>query len=230
MVTLQCHNDANGLWHLPLLCPIYPHLLSLLSITDLPHCTHPSHTQVLYQLKILTTALFSVAMVKNKLSFLQWVSLRILFAGAAIVQLQEIKLTTNVGHAHSTWVVTTKEYLVCMGLPIQTLVLRADINVSDAPKVIFTTIKDLILCLPFCGYYTARQIVRGRIECSFELVQQRLEFFKDSCTWLFPTHTRTARTVQSTHIRCSIHTHTSPHCSVLQYGTFAFSVYTTHTV
>lgn len=60
--------------------------------------------QVLYQLKILTTALFSVAMLKKKLSFLQWLSLLILFAGAAVVQLQEIKPTTNVGHAQSKWV------------------------------------------------------------------------------------------------------------------------------
>lgn len=60
--------------------------------------------QVLYQLKILTTALFSVAMLKKKLSFLQWLSLLILFAGAAIVQLQEIKPTTNVVHAQSKWV------------------------------------------------------------------------------------------------------------------------------
>lgn len=60
--------------------------------------------QVLYQLKILTTALFSVAMLKKKLSLPQWISLLILFAGAAIVQLQEIKPTTNVVHAQSKWV------------------------------------------------------------------------------------------------------------------------------
>ena len=64
----------------------------------------PSSPQVLYQLKILTTALFSVAMLKKKLSLPQWISLLILFAGAAIVQLQEIKPTTNVVHAQSKWV------------------------------------------------------------------------------------------------------------------------------
>ncbi|XP_069100932.1 UDP-galactose translocator-like [Argopecten irradians] len=44
--------------------------------------------QVTYQLKILTTALFSVAMLKKQLSRLQWVSLVVLFIGVAIVQTQ----------------------------------------------------------------------------------------------------------------------------------------------
>ncbi|XP_013073108.1 UDP-N-acetylglucosamine transporter-like isoform X2 [Biomphalaria glabrata] len=44
--------------------------------------------QVTYQLKILTTAIFSVVMLKKVLSKLQWVSLVILFVGVAIVQMQ----------------------------------------------------------------------------------------------------------------------------------------------
>jgi UDP-sugar transporter A1/2/3 len=44
--------------------------------------------QVSYQLKILTTALFSVAMLHKRLSRLQWVALVCLFTGVAIVQLQ----------------------------------------------------------------------------------------------------------------------------------------------
>ncbi|OWF38458.1 UDP-galactose translocator-like [Mizuhopecten yessoensis] len=44
--------------------------------------------QVTYQLKILTTALFSVVMLKKQLSRLQWVSLVVLFIGVAIVQMQ----------------------------------------------------------------------------------------------------------------------------------------------
>lgn len=42
--------------------------------------------QVTYQLKILTTALFSVLMLRKSLSRVQWVSLLLLFAGVAIVQ------------------------------------------------------------------------------------------------------------------------------------------------
>jgi UDP-galactose transporter len=44
--------------------------------------------QVSYQLKILTTALFSVALLHKRLSQLQWVSLVCLFTGVAVVQLQ----------------------------------------------------------------------------------------------------------------------------------------------
>jgi len=44
--------------------------------------------QVTYQLKILTTALFSVAMLQKQLGRFQWLSLVILFVGIAIVQLQ----------------------------------------------------------------------------------------------------------------------------------------------
>lgn len=42
--------------------------------------------QVTYQLKILTTALFSVSMLGKKLGFYQWLSLLILMAGVTLVQ------------------------------------------------------------------------------------------------------------------------------------------------
>uniref|UniRef100_A0A2I3TX23 Solute carrier family 35 member A2 n=1 Tax=Pan troglodytes TaxID=9598 RepID=A0A2I3TX23_PANTR len=47
------------------------------------------HSQVTYQLKILTTALFSVLMLNRSLSRLQWASLLLLFTGVAIVQAQQ---------------------------------------------------------------------------------------------------------------------------------------------
>lgn len=43
-------------------------------------------TQVTYQLKILTTAVFSVLMLNKKLSKLQWLSLFILFAGVGLIE------------------------------------------------------------------------------------------------------------------------------------------------
>lgn len=46
----------------------------------------PATSQVTYQLKILTTAIFSVAMLNKKLSKLQWVALVVLFFGVALIE------------------------------------------------------------------------------------------------------------------------------------------------
>ncbi|KAM4562142.1 UDP-galactose translocator isoform 1-T1 [Odontesthes bonariensis] len=59
--------------------------LQYIAISNLPAATF----QVTYQLKILTTALFSVMMLRKSLSRVQWVSLLLLFAGVAIVQVQQ---------------------------------------------------------------------------------------------------------------------------------------------
>lgn len=52
--------------------------------------------QVTYQLKILTTAMFSVFMLKKQLSKMQWFSLLILFLGVSCVQLQTKASSENV--------------------------------------------------------------------------------------------------------------------------------------
>ncbi|XP_072537536.1 UDP-galactose translocator [Salminus brasiliensis] len=59
--------------------------LQYVAISNLPAATF----QVTYQLKILTTALFSVLMLRKSLSRVQWVSLLLLFAGVAIVQVEQ---------------------------------------------------------------------------------------------------------------------------------------------
>ncbi|KAK7136248.1 hypothetical protein R3I94_014786 [Phoxinus phoxinus] len=59
--------------------------LQYVAISNLPAATF----QVTYQLKILTTALFSVLMLRKSLSKVQWVSLVLLFAGVAIVQVDQ---------------------------------------------------------------------------------------------------------------------------------------------
>ncbi|KAM7405349.1 hypothetical protein PAMP_012617 [Pampus punctatissimus] len=59
--------------------------LQYIAISNLPAATF----QVTYQLKILTTALFSVLMLRKSLSRVQWISLLLLFGGVAIVQVQQ---------------------------------------------------------------------------------------------------------------------------------------------
>ncbi|KAM9752548.1 UDP-galactose translocator isoform 1-T1 [Menidia menidia] len=59
--------------------------LQYVAISNLPAATF----QVTYQLKILTTALFSVLMLQKSLSRLQWLSLLLLFTGVAVVQVQQ---------------------------------------------------------------------------------------------------------------------------------------------
>lgn len=48
-------------------------------------------TQVTYQLKILTTAIFAVLMLNKKLLAFQWLALFLLFSGIATVQLTQLK-------------------------------------------------------------------------------------------------------------------------------------------
>ncbi|XP_043102316.1 UDP-galactose translocator [Puntigrus tetrazona] len=59
--------------------------LQYVAISNLPAATF----QVTYQLKILTTALFSVLMLRKSLSKMQWISLVLLFSGVAIVQVEQ---------------------------------------------------------------------------------------------------------------------------------------------
>lgn len=58
----------------------------------------PPGAQVTYQMKILTTALFSVLMLKRQLSLLQWGSLVLLFTGVAMVQFTNVSSHSGQNH------------------------------------------------------------------------------------------------------------------------------------
>lgn len=54
-------------------------------------CFQSISLQVSYQLKILTTALFSIAMLSKPINRVQWLSLFMLFVGVSVVQLQPVR-------------------------------------------------------------------------------------------------------------------------------------------
>ena len=57
--------------------------------------------KVSYQLKILTTALFSVMLLGKQLSRVQWVSLLVLFGGVSLVQVAQIDSSKVTSQYHN---------------------------------------------------------------------------------------------------------------------------------
>lgn len=76
---------SNDSWKLAIPAALYTFQNSLqyVAVSNLDAATF----QVTYQLKILTTALFSVTMLKRTLTVKKWVSLVLLMAGVAVVQI-----------------------------------------------------------------------------------------------------------------------------------------------
>lgn len=88
---MSCCMPVSGQW-LDIFIVVWPTpSLHCARVGGWEHPLVPStyRSQVTYQLKILTTALFSVLMLNRSLSRLQWASLLLLFTGVAIVQAQQ---------------------------------------------------------------------------------------------------------------------------------------------
>ena len=84
----------------PSLIYVIQNNLQFVAISNLDAATF----QVTYQLKVLTTAVFSVLMLNKKLSKQQWGSLVLLFVGIALVQLQPSQLGTKAAKGQKPYI------------------------------------------------------------------------------------------------------------------------------
>ena len=82
--TLWAEIFSSDCWKLSIPATLYviQNSLQFVAVSNLPVASF----QVAYQMKILTTAAFSVALLRKKLSFTKWLSLFFLAIGVAIVQ------------------------------------------------------------------------------------------------------------------------------------------------
>ena len=104
---LLCETFSPDCWKLsiPALLYVVQNSLQFVAISNLPVATF----QVTYQMKILTTAAFSVLLLRRRLTATKWVSLFFLATGVAVVQIQTStralgphKHNTPVGSAHES--------------------------------------------------------------------------------------------------------------------------------
>lgn len=84
---------SSDSWKLAIPAALYTlqNSLQYLAVSNLDAATF----QVTYQLKILTTAIFSVTMLKRSLTTKKWISLVLLMAGVAVVQLPSPGASTS---------------------------------------------------------------------------------------------------------------------------------------
>ncbi len=85
-----------------------------------------------YQLKIFTTALFSVIMLNKKLSALQCSSLVVLFLGVALVQLQNISTTSKSGQDQNQLIGLVAVIVSCLSSGFAGVYFEKMLKGSDA--------------------------------------------------------------------------------------------------
>jgi UDP-galactose transporter len=97
--TLYNQAFSSDSWKLAIPAALYTFQNSLqyIAVSNLDAATF----QVTYQLKILTTAIFSVTMLRRRLSGKQWLSLVILMVGVAVVTVFSSSNHSSPSHSHS---------------------------------------------------------------------------------------------------------------------------------
>jgi UDP-sugar transporter A1/2/3 len=98
--------------------------------------------QVTYQLKILTTAVLSVVMLRKHLTRLQWVSLFLLFIGVAAVNIQ----------ANSPMPAVTKKAINSMS-NILSVTVKPKVAVTQRPIIGFIAVLSACILSGFAGVY-----------------------------------------------------------------------------
>lgn len=99
---------TNESWKLAIPAVLYTiqNSLQYVAVSNLDAATF----QVTYQLKILTTAIFSVLMLGRRLSTRQWLSLLLLIVGVSIIQVpQATAPSATAGAGSSSWTKTLEQ-------------------------------------------------------------------------------------------------------------------------
>jgi UDP-sugar transporter A1/2/3 len=91
----------------------FQNTLQYIAVSNLDAATF----QVTYQLKILTTALFSVTMLKRSLTVKKWVSLLLLMAGVAVVQIPVGQLAGDAPYKNAPRDVKSSSKVLATGHP-----------------------------------------------------------------------------------------------------------------
>ena len=95
--------------------------------------------QVTYQLKILTTALFSVCLLKKQIQPMQWISLLMLTIGVALVQLPEDTFSSHetdesdkeLSEVLSLFIATIEASIICIESNIDISYLTQNLLMVD---------------------------------------------------------------------------------------------------
>ncbi|KAJ7370029.1 hypothetical protein OS493_034762 [Desmophyllum pertusum] len=118
-------------------------ILTIRYSRTLPGDMYIATTAVTYQLKILTTALFSVFMLNKTLVKLQWFSLVLLFVGVSVVQIQPTNGPSSAQAKENQSIATVQQE-----------------KVAQSPLLGFVAVILSSLCSGFAGVYFEK-ILKG---------------------------------------------------------------------